>query len=244
MGSRRSNANSKQTAWRSAGRSTMSSAPTCCGQTLLDSLGDNRAQRQTAAPGIRTQLREHVARNFERRRHRRLPNRYRTPEPTRALQITIRLPERDVAFPRQYRHRFGHAASPRQQAMRRVQVRRYAGELVALAPDVIVAHGLVAAGWLVRATRTVPIVFVNVADPVGNGLVESLARPGVNATGFMTIELSMSVKWLELLKQIAPGVTRVAVLRDPTQGSGTGPAYLPPSRPWLHCSRWRSIRLM
>ena len=99
--------------------------------------------------------------------------------------------------------------------------RRYAGELVALAPDVIVAHGLVAAGWLVRATRTVPIVFVNVADPVGNGLVESLARPGVNATGFMTIELSMSVKWLELLKQIAPGVTRVAVLRDPTQGSGT-----------------------
>ena len=94
--------------------------------------------------------------------------------------------------------------------------RRYAGELVALAPDVIVAHGLVAAGWLVRATRTVPIVFVNVADPVGNGLVESLARPGGNATGFMTIELSMGVKWLELLKQIAPCVTRVAVLRDPT----------------------------
>jgi putative ABC transport system substrate-binding protein len=88
--------------------------------------------------------------------------------------------------------------------------------LVALAPDVIVASGTVAARPLLQETRTLPIVFVNATDPVGNGLVESLARPGGNATGFMTIELSMGVKWLELLKQIAPGVTRVAVLRDPT----------------------------
>jgi putative ABC transport system substrate-binding protein len=98
--------------------------------------------------------------------------------------------------------------------------RRYAGELVALAPDVIVAQGVVAVRPLLQATRTVPIVFANATDPVGMGIVESLARPGGNATGFMTIELSMGVKWLELLRQIAPNVARVAVLRDPTQGSG------------------------
>jgi len=99
--------------------------------------------------------------------------------------------------------------------------RQYAGELVALAPDLIVAQGVTAARSLLQtqATRTVPIVFAGAADPVGFGLVESLARPGANVTGFMTIELSMGVKWLELLKQIAP-VTRVAVLRDPTQGAG------------------------
>jgi putative tryptophan/tyrosine transport system substrate-binding protein len=99
--------------------------------------------------------------------------------------------------------------------------RQYAGELVALAPDLIVAQGVTAARSLLQAqaTRTVPIVFAGAADPVGTGLVESLARPGGNVTGFMTIELSMGVKWLELLKQIAP-VTRVAVLRDPTQGAG------------------------
>ena len=98
--------------------------------------------------------------------------------------------------------------------------RRYAKELVDLAPDVIVAQGTVSAGPLLQATHTLPIVFVNATDPVGFGLVESLARPGGNATGFMSIELSMGVKWLELLKQIAPAVRRVAVLRDPTQGSG------------------------
>jgi putative ABC transport system substrate-binding protein len=97
--------------------------------------------------------------------------------------------------------------------------RRYARELVALAPDVIVAQGAVAVGQLMQATRTVPIVFANASDPVSTGLVESLARPGGNVTGFMTIELSMGVKWLELLKQIAPSVKRVAVLRDPTQGT-------------------------
>jgi len=76
-------------------------------------------------------------------------------------------------------------------------------------------------GPLLQATRSVPIVFPAVGDPVAAGLVESLARPGGNATGFMTFEYSMGGKWLELLKHIAPGVTRAAVLRDPTQGSGT-----------------------
>src|SRR6185295_5050550 len=74
---------------------------------------------------------------------------------------------------------------------------------------------------LLQATRTVPIVFPVISDPVGAGFVDSLARPGSNATGFMTLEYSTSGKWLELLKQIAPGVTRAAVLRDATQGSGT-----------------------
>ena len=101
------------------------------------------------------------------------------------------------------------------------EIRRHAAELVALAPDVILAHGSSTVGALVQATRTVPIVFPVVSDPVAAGFVDSLARPGGNATGFMTGEYSMSGKWLELLKQIAPGVTRAAVLRDATQGSGT-----------------------
>ena len=94
--------------------------------------------------------------------------------------------------------------------------------MVALAPDVILAHGTSTVGPLLQATRTVPIVFPAVVDPVGAGFVDSLARPGGNATGFMTFEYSMSGKWLELLKQIAPGVTRAAVLRDPAIASGTG----------------------
>jgi putative ABC transport system substrate-binding protein len=100
--------------------------------------------------------------------------------------------------------------------------RKYAGELAALAPDVILAHGSSTVGPLLQASRTVPIVFVVVADPVGAGLVDSLAQPGGNATGFMSFEYSLSGKWLELLKQIAPGVTRVAVLRDPANPSGIG----------------------
>ena len=100
-------------------------------------------------------------------------------------------------------------------------IRRHAAELAALAPDVILAHGASTVGPLLQATRTVPIVFPIVADPVGAGFVDSLARPGGNATGFMMFEYSMGGKWLELLKQIAPGVTRAAVLRDATQGSGT-----------------------
>jgi putative ABC transport system substrate-binding protein len=102
------------------------------------------------------------------------------------------------------------------------EIRRHAAELAALAPDVILAHGGATVGALLQATRTVPIVFPVVGASVGAGFVDSLARPGANATGFMTIEFSMGGKWLELLKQIAPGVTRAAVLRDPTQGSGTG----------------------
>jgi ABC-type uncharacterized transport system substrate-binding protein len=99
-------------------------------------------------------------------------------------------------------------------------IRRHATELVALAPDVIVASGGSTVGQLLQLTRTVPIVFPIATDPVGSGFVDSLARPGGNATGFMNFEYSVSGKWLELLKQIAPSVTRVAVLRDPNQGSG------------------------
>jgi putative ABC transport system substrate-binding protein len=100
-------------------------------------------------------------------------------------------------------------------------IRRHAAELVALAPDVILAHGASTVGPLLQATRTVPIVFPVASDPVGAGFVDSLARPGGNVTGFMTAEYSIGGKYLELLKEIAPGLTRVAVLRDPTQGSGT-----------------------
>jgi putative ABC transport system substrate-binding protein len=101
------------------------------------------------------------------------------------------------------------------------EIRRHAAELAALAPDVILAHGAPAVGAMQQATRSVPIVFPVVADPVGAGLIDSLARPGGNATGFMTFEYSLGGKWLELLNQIAPGVTRAAVLRDTTLGSGT-----------------------
>ena len=102
------------------------------------------------------------------------------------------------------------------------EIRRHAAELAALAPDVILAHGATTVGPLLQATRTVPIVFPVVVDPVGAGFVDSLARPGGNATGFMNFEYSLSGKWLELLKEIAPGVTRVAVLRDPATASGPG----------------------
>jgi putative ABC transport system substrate-binding protein len=101
------------------------------------------------------------------------------------------------------------------------EIRRHAAELAALAPDIILAFGASAVAALLQATRTVPIVFPVAVDPVGAGFVDSLARPGGNATGFMNYEYSMGGKWLELLKQIAAGVTRVAVLRDPTQGGGT-----------------------
>jgi putative ABC transport system substrate-binding protein len=100
------------------------------------------------------------------------------------------------------------------------RIRRDAAELIALAPDVIMANGTSAVGPLLEATRSVPIVFVQVSDPVGAGYVASLARPGGNATGFTLFEYGMSGKWLELLKQIAPGVTRAVVLRDPTQPTG------------------------
>src|SRR5262249_35363398 len=104
------------------------------------------------------------------------------------------------------------------------EVRTYVAELIALAPDVILATGSLSLSPLLEATRTVPIVFENVGDPVGGSFVESLARPGGNATGFSFTEYGMSGKWLELLKGIAPGLTRVAVLRGSRQGSGSGPA--------------------
>jgi putative ABC transport system substrate-binding protein len=100
------------------------------------------------------------------------------------------------------------------------EIRRHAAELATLAPDVILAHGHVTVAPLQHVTRTVPIVFPASTDPVGAGFVESLARPGGNATGFMSFEYGLAGKWLELLKQIAPSVTRVAVLRDPDIASG------------------------
>ncbi|HKD66777.1 MAG TPA: ABC transporter substrate-binding protein [Candidatus Binataceae bacterium] len=93
--------------------------------------------------------------------------------------------------------------------------RKYAAELIALAPDVVLAVGGTAVGDLQQASPTVPIVFVNVIDPVSRGLAASLARPGGNATGFTQFEFGVAGKWVELLKQIAPSVTRVAVLRNP-----------------------------
>jgi putative tryptophan/tyrosine transport system substrate-binding protein len=103
-----------------------------------------------------------------------------------------------------------------------VEIDRHAKQLAALAPDVIFANGSAAAAPLLQATRTVPIVFAIVPDPVGAGLVDSLARPGGNATGFINFEYGISAKWLELLKEIAPGVKQVAVLRDPGLAVGAG----------------------
>ena len=100
--------------------------------------------------------------------------------------------------------------------------RKYAQELVALVPDVLLVSGASSLTPLLQATRTLPIVFTSVADPVGAGFVESMSRPGGNATGFIQFEYSLSGKWLELLKQVAPGVTRAAVLRDPAQTAGVG----------------------
>ena len=107
-----------------------------------------------------------------------------------------------------------------------VRNRKYAAELVALAPDVILAIGTPSLASLLQATRTVPIVFVAVADPVGAGYVDSLSRPGGNATGFMLFDYSLSTKWLELLKQIAPGVTRAGSVSSPS------------SNTWRHRSAW------
>src|SRR5262249_14979844 len=103
-----------------------------------------------------------------------------------------------------------------------VRARRYATELVALAPDVILAAGTASMGPLLQVTRDIPIVFVHVFDPVGAGFVDSLARRGGNATGFLWLEDGISLKWLALLKEIAPDVTRVAVIRDPAITAGIG----------------------
>ena len=103
-----------------------------------------------------------------------------------------------------------------------VRIRKYAAELVALSPDVILASGGATTQVLLQETRTVPVIFTIVPDPVGSGFVASLSQPGGNASGFMQFENSLSGKWLELLKQIAPNVTRVAVLWDPTVPAGIG----------------------
>jgi ABC-type uncharacterized transport system substrate-binding protein len=102
------------------------------------------------------------------------------------------------------------------------RIRSYVAEFVALVPDVILASGSATVGPLLQATRAMPIVLVNVPDPVGAGYVESMARPGGNATGFILFEYGISGKWLELLKQVAPGVTRAAVIRDPGITAGIG----------------------
>ncbi len=102
------------------------------------------------------------------------------------------------------------------------RTRGYAAELVALAPEVILAPGSASAGPLLQTTRAVPIVFVTTVDPVGAGFVASLARPGGNATGFLAFEYGISAKWLELLKEVAPRVTRAAVIRDPAIAAGAG----------------------
>src|SRR5262245_59207502 len=102
------------------------------------------------------------------------------------------------------------------------RIRRYAAELIALTPDVILTTGAAGVAPLLQATRTVPVVFVLVPDPVGSGFVDNLARPGGNATGFVQFEYCISGKWLELLKEIAPGVARVAVLRDPAIAGDQG----------------------
>jgi putative ABC transport system substrate-binding protein len=114
-------------------------------------------------------------------------------------------------------------------------IRKFVAELVALAPDVIVTSGSVVVGPMVRATVDIPIVFLQVIDPVGSGLIKSMAQPGGNVTGFTQFEYSLAGKWLELLKEIAPQVSRVAVLRDATRGPGIGQfaviqAMAPPHR--------------
>jgi putative ABC transport system substrate-binding protein len=101
-------------------------------------------------------------------------------------------------------------------------IRKHAAEMVVLAPDVILTSGSAATGPLLQVTHTVPIVFVIVPDPVGAGFVASLARPGGNATGFLLFEYSIGVKWLELLKEIMPGMTRAAVIRDAAISAGLG----------------------
>ena len=101
-------------------------------------------------------------------------------------------------------------------------IRKFAAELAALAPDVILTSGSVVVEPMIRATRNIPIVFLQVIDPVGSGLIESMAHPGGNVTGFTQFEYSLAGKWLELLTEIAPYVSRVAVLRDATRGPGIG----------------------
>jgi putative tryptophan/tyrosine transport system substrate-binding protein len=114
------------------------------------------------------------------------------------------------------------ARSPDTRSAYAERFRRYAAELIGLAPDVILAHSSPAVAALQQETRTLPIVFVGVVDPVGAGFVTNLARPGGNTTGFIALDFGLSAKWLELLKELVPKVTRVAVLRDPSFAAGIG----------------------
>jgi ABC-type uncharacterized transport system substrate-binding protein len=118
-------------------------------------------------------------------------------------------------------------------------IRRHAAELAALAPDVLLTAGGPTVERLLQATRAVPIVFVITPDPVGTGIVESLSRPGGNATGFMQFEYNLCAKWLELLKEIAPGATRAAVLRDPATPTGIG-QFARPKAPPIDCQPLRA----
>src|SRR5262245_29524213 len=121
-------------------------------------------------------------------------------------------------------------------------MRTNAAELVALGPDIILAHSSTAVAPLLQATRTIPIVFTTVADPVGAGYVDSLARPGGNVTGFSNFEYTIGGKWLELLKEIAPRVTRVAVLRESAIAAGPGQfGAIQAAAPMMG---WRYCRLM
>jgi putative ABC transport system substrate-binding protein len=125
------------------------------------------------------------------------------------------------------RSRFGSRAFPQRNEVRWAgdnaeRFRQYARELAGSAPDVILASGSLSVAALLQVTRREPIVFANVVDPVGAGFVTSLARPGGNTTGFTAFEYSISGKWLELLKELAPNLTRVVVLREPSIGSGIG----------------------
>jgi putative tryptophan/tyrosine transport system substrate-binding protein len=120
------------------------------------------------------------------------------------------------------------------------RARSHAAELAAMQPDVILANASPVLAAVLRETRTIPVVFAQVADPVGGGFVDSLARPGGNVTGFTTFEYSIGAKWLELLKEIAPSITRVAVLRDPTFAAAA--AQLGRSRRWRRPSARRSFR--
>ena len=162
------------------------------------------------------------------------PHAARAQQPERVRRIGVLLPV--TADNAQYQARVGAFLQGLQQSGwtigRNVQIetrwaganatdiRRHSAELAALAPDVILAMGASAVGPLLQVTRTVPVVFPFVGDPVGAGFVDSLTRPGGNATGFMTYEYSLSGKWLALLKEIAPVVVRAAVFRDPGDPSG------------------------
>jgi putative tryptophan/tyrosine transport system substrate-binding protein len=122
--------------------------------------------------------------------------------------------------------------------------RKYAAELVGLAPDVILAVGSSNVGQLLQASSTVPIVFTIVPDPVGGGFVDSLSRPGGNATGFMQFEYSLCGKWVEVLKEVAPGVTRAAVLREPTLAAGIGQfAVIQSVAPSVKANRANKIKM-